>query len=148
MMDQFVINQALFPNRPIVNINKVFNIAKCTIKILLPDGNIGSGFFLKFERNNKLFYCLMTNHHVIESKLVEMKNEITIYYGNESKILRIKLDEQERIIICFKEILNVDITLVEIIPKDNIDDSYFLIPKTNYFFLNTNGQKIQVVQYH
>ena len=147
MMDQFVINQALFPNRPIVNINNVFNIAKCTIKILLPDGNIGSGFFLKFERNNKLFYCLMTNQHVIESKLVEMKNEITIYYGNESKILRIKLDEQERIIICFKEILNVDITLVEIIPKDNIDDSYFLIPKTNYFFLNTNGQKIQVVQY-
>ena len=89
----------------------------------------------------------MTNHHVIESKLVEMKNEIAIYHGNESKILRIKLDEQERIIICFKEILNVDITLVEIIPKDNIDDSYFLIPKTNYFFLNTNGQKIQVVQY-
>ena len=69
---------------------------------MLPDGNIGSGFFLKFERNNKLFYCLMTNHHVIESKLVEMKNEIAIYHGNESKILRIKLDEQERIIICFK----------------------------------------------
>ena len=122
MMDQFVINQALFPNRPIVNINNVFNIAKCTIKILLPNGIIGSGFFLKFERNNKLFYCLMTNQHVIESKLVEMKNEITIYYGNESKILRIKLDEQERIIICFEEILNIDITLVEIIPKDNIDD--------------------------
>jgi len=51
--------------------------------------------------------------------------EIIIKYDNESKELKIKLDKQERIILCLKKILKIDVTLIEIIPKDKIDDSYF-----------------------
>ena len=141
------INQALFPNNQIININKPYNIAQSTIKIILPNNSIGSGFFLKFERNNKLFYCLMTNQHVIDPEIVKMKKEITIYYNNEKKFLKIKLDKEDRIIICFKEILNIDVTLVEIIPKDQVDNYYFLTPKTNYSLQNIIGETIQIIQY-
>ena len=116
------INEVLFPDNQLIKIKKSYNIAQCTIKIILPDNSIGSGFFLKFERNNKLFYCLMTNQHVINLEIVKMKKEITIYYNNENKSLKIKLDDQDRIIVCFKEILNIDVTLIEIIPKDQVDN--------------------------
>ena len=141
------INEKLFPDNQLIKIKKSYNIAQCTIKIILPDNSIGSGFFLKFERNNKLFYCLMTNQHVINQEIVKMKNEITIYYNNENKSLKIKLDDQDRIIVCFKGILNIDVTLIEIIPKDQVDNFYFLTPKTNFSLSNYIRQRIQIIQY-
>ena len=141
------INEKLFPDNKLIKIKKSYNIAQCTIKIILPDNSIGSGFFLKFERNNKLFYCLMTNQHVINLEIVKMKKEITIYYNNEQKSLTVLLDDQDRIIVCFKEILNIDVTLIEIIPKDQVDNFYFLTPKTNFSLSNYIRQRIQIIQY-
>jgi hypothetical protein len=53
MDNSIFINQALFSNHQIIKIDKEYNIAKCTVKIVLPNNKIASGFFLKFERNNK-----------------------------------------------------------------------------------------------
>ena len=142
------INQALFTQNQIIDIKKVYNIAKCTVKIEISINNkisIGSGFFLKFERNNKMFYCLMTNQHVITSDLIKEKKEILIKYENENHSLSLKLDEEERIIICFKEVLNLDVTTIEIIPKDKVKDKYFLTPNINPQFGNVIN--IQVVQF-
>jgi len=142
------INQALFTQNQIIDIKKVYNIAKCTVKIEINISNkisIGSGFFLKFERNNKMFYCLMTNQHVITSDLIKEKKEILIKYENENHSLSLKLDEEERIIICFKEVLNLDVTTIEIIPKDKVKDKYFLTPNINPQFGNVIN--IQVVQF-
>ena len=47
-------------NQNIVQINNVCDQWKSVIKIELKNGK-GSGFFIKFKRNNKPFYCLMTN---------------------------------------------------------------------------------------
>jgi len=72
------INQALFTQNQIIDIKKVYNIAKCTVKIEININNkisIGSGFFLKFKRNNKMFYCLMTNQHVITSDLLKKRKK-------------------------------------------------------------------------
>ena len=143
------INQALFSQNRIYVINKICIIAKCTVKIEINIDNktyIGSGFFLKFERNNnKMFYCLMTNEHVITPDFINKKIEILIKYENENHSLSLKLDKEERIIIFFKEVLDLDVTIIEIIPKDKIDDSHFLTPSLNPRFDLTT--KMQIVQF-
>ena len=102
--------------------------SKATVKIRLSSG-VGSGFFIKLERNKKPFYCLMTNQHVIESEMILNKEIIFLYDNEERLISEIKLNIKERIIICFMELLKLDVTLVEIIPKDNINyQTYFLLP--------------------
>ena len=108
-----------------------------------------SGFFIKFKRNNKPFYCIMTNQHVVTSELTNKGEKIIVKYDNEDKYINIELNQNERIIICLKDILNIDISIIEIIQKDNINDSYFLYPNTNYKN-NTESlinQKIQILQY-
>ena len=141
------INQALFANHPIVPINKQFNIAKSTVKIVIMPNIIGTGFFLKFERNNKPFFCLMTNEHIITPDMINEIKKIIVKYFNETISLKIKLDQEERIIICFKELLGLDVTLVEIIPKDQINESYFLTPNVKNSRKYQYSQKIQVPQY-
>ena len=142
------INQALFSKNKIIDLEKAYNIAKCTVKIEINIGNNnskGSGFFLKFERNNKKFYCLMTNQHVITSNFIKDKKEILIKYENGKHSLSLKLDEEERIIICFKKVLDLDVIMIEIILKDKIDDSFFLTPNINPQF--DSEIMIQTVQY-
>ena len=132
--------------------NNIFKICRSTVKIILPD-NVGSssGFFLKFPRNKKIFYCLMTNQHAITSRIINRNKQIRIIYENETKYLDIILNKRERIIETFFELYNLDITIVEIIPKDKVNESYFL-DKYNFEGGNINiknyiGRKIQVIQY-
>ena len=108
-----------------------------------------SGFFIKFKRNNKPFYCIMTNQHVVTSELTNKGEKIIVKYDNEDKYINIELNQNERIIICLKDILNIDISIIEIIQKDNKNDSYFLYPNTNYKNNTENliNQKIQILQY-
>ena len=122
---------------------------------------IGTGFFIKFNIKNKICHYLMTCHHIINKKFVEKKITITLYYGkfNEEKNFEIKLDNNERNIKYFEE--PIDVTLIEIIKKDKINEDKFLVPdlnyknglnfyKNNYFYLagypinnmNENGRSI------
>lgn len=140
------INEVFIKNHDINRISKVYNIARCTIKIYLNESK-ASGIFLKFKRNEKPFYCFLTNQHVIESESVEKKKKINIKYDNDIHNLELILDREERIIICFKEVLDIDVTLVEIIPKDKINDFYFLTPNMDNSFLDKIGQNIQLVQF-
>ena len=126
-------------------IDNIFKVSRGTLKIEL-ENETGSGFFLKFKRNNKPFYCIMTNHHVITSDLIKDKKKVIIKYENETKELSIDLNNQERIIICFQESIDIDMTILEIIPKDKIDESYFLEPNTKQFEPKEKA-KIQIVQY-
>ena len=109
-----------------------YNLFKSTVKIEIDDDQKkASGFFIKFKRNDKDFYCLMTNEHVLTQDMVENQKEIEIKYDNESKSFPIVLNQKERIIICFNY-LNIDLTSVEIIKKDNINNEYFLKPNYDY----------------
>ena len=58
------------------------------------------------------------------------------------KWIKIKLDEKERYILYNKE---MDITIIEIISKDNIKDKYFLIPNINN--IDYINKDIYIVQY-
>ena len=59
------------------------------------------------------------------------KEIIKIMYDNETKELDLCLDINKRIIVCFKDFLQLDITLVEIIKGDKIKDEFFLLPDIN-----------------
>ena len=92
----------------------------------------GTGFFIKLKLKNKIKHFLITCHHVIEKNFVKEKKVITFYYGkvNKEKKLEIKLDKNKRYIRCFDK--PIDITLIEILEKDNIIDDKFLQPDMNY----------------
>ena len=65
MESEIEIKDELKLNNPIDDISNIMKVAKGTVKIELDnDKGVASGFFLKLERNNKEFYCLMTNAHV------------------------------------------------------------------------------------
>ena len=136
----------------IIYMNNIYKLLKSTIKIIISTGGVGTGFFIKFQRNNKNFYCFMTNQHVIKPKMIENKESIAIYYKNESKTLILSLNTTERLIFCLEKDYNVDVTIVEIIPKDNVNDSYFLIPCYNekiesFEYEQYFNKKIQIIQY-
>ena len=129
--EKYYSNQMMINYSEMNNPNKNDIKSKATVKIQLSNG-IGTGFFIKLERNKKPFYCLMTNQHVITPEMIQNKEIISIFDNEERLRGQIKLNQKERIIICFLELLKIDATLVEIIPKDNIyNQTYFLLPYNN-----------------
>ena len=124
--------------------------SKATVKIKLSNGQ-GTGFFIIFERNKKPFYCLATNQHVLIPELIQNEEKISLYDNGERLIKEIKLNSKERIILCFLENLKIDVTLVEIIPKDNIiNQAYFLSPYIDNDIFNPYQfitRDIEVFQY-
>ena len=146
------ITNDLIHNNNIMPLANIEILSKATTKIETQNGDLGSGFFIKFERNKKPFYCLMTNQHVITPKMIENKETIAVNYKKEKGTLILELNKKERIILYFEQKLNLDVTIVEIVPKkDNIKEKYFLSPYTDYDE-NLNhfefvGKKIQITQF-
>ena len=144
-----IINEKLTHNN-IIQINNLSTANKATVKIIQSDG-FSSGFFLKTKRNEKPFYCLITNNHVISEKEINAKDEIHLIFDGQKK-LKFNLDKEERIIICLDENLKLDVTIVEILPKDNLNDSndsnffqpYEELDELNEKFL---GNDIRIVQF-
>ena len=64
------------------------------------------------------------NEHVITNSMIESKEDIEIYYDNQHKKLKIKLDKQKR---CIKEFryIYLDISIVEILEEDKVDKDFF-----------------------
>jgi len=113
-------------NRYFLNVSR--SICKLAINSQEKEGlekPIGTGFFLCFYIDQELFYCLMTNEHVITKDKINSNNTIYISYDIEFKEVNIKLDEKERYINTFTKI-HLDITVFEILDKDKISKDYFL----------------------
>ena len=140
-----IIDECKLPGNNIYPLGNIYNISKGTIKILFEDESLSSGFFLKFERNEKLFHCLMTNTHALKVERVKNKEKIIIKYDNENKELSIDLNSDERIILDFQKDNNIDISIVEIIQKDKIDDSFFLSPNTEINENSIVNKNIQLI---
>ena len=151
MEDYNIINEVYQKNSQINQIKNISNISKGTVKIETKHSSFGSGCFLKLERNKKPFYCLITNQHVINSEMVEKKEKITIYYDNEKKNISISLNRDKRIIVCFQEVNNLDVIIIEM-NEGKINDkknNYFLTPNMNYSspFEKYKDKDIQLIQY-
>ena len=111
---------------------------------------IGTGFFIKLYKHNKPLFLLMTNEHIIEKEMIEKKEEIEVYYNNQKKRIKITLNKEERFIQCYKEELEIDCSIVEILNKDKVNEDYFLLPNIDYNSNNYNELKnkiINVVQF-
>ena len=92
---------------------------------------LSSGFLMKFFRRNKEFFCLMMDEQIITKKMIEQKQPINFYYDNGNKKTEITLDNEERYIKDLKEI-NISATIIEILPEDNIEKNFFLLPNIDY----------------
>ena len=110
----------------------------CKIKVLNQNG---TGFLIKLYKNYKELFCLMTNEHVIKKKYIDDNETIYIYFDRENDYKAIRLNQSERFIKCFK---NFDVTIIEIIKNDKIEEKYFLVPNLD----NINvKQEIYVPQF-
>ena len=126
------------------------NISKSILKIVIDTRSgkiIEAGFLLKFYIGQELFYCLISNEHVIKDDIIKNNNIIIIYYDNESKNANIKLKNKKRYIKSFIDI-GLDIKVIEILDEDNISKNYFLFPESEIMInkrLINNG--IYILQY-
>jgi len=124
------INEVEIKNSQLKPIDK--NIIKVSPSIckIESKNHIGTGFLIRLNTLNKELFCLMTNQHVITREMVQLKEEIEILYNCEENKLKIKLNNNERYIKDYIDI-DLDIIIIEILPKDNINDIYFLYPEIN-----------------
>ena len=112
------------------------------------NNNLSSGFFIQLFKGEEQFFCLMTNEQVIKREMIEQKQKITILYEFEKRVKEIQLNPEERIIKDFKDIV-MDAIVIEILPKDNIPQDYFLLPLLDYMdnYNKLIGQDIAIIQY-
>ena len=57
--------------------------------------------------------------------MIERNEVIKFYYDNEPKLKKISLNKNERLIKIFNDI-GINVTVIEIIPSDEINKDYFL----------------------
>lgn len=148
--DGSIINEGIINESPLIKLPplSVLQTSKSICKIETPF-QVSSGFFLKFFKGEEDFFCLMTNEHIITKELIEQKQKINIYYDNESKVKEIPLNPEERFIKEFNTDINIDATVVQIIPKDDIEKNYFLLPCIEYMntFNELINKEITIIQY-
>ena len=140
--------QTTIIENPLHSLKSLLLAAKSICKIIVSPNQLASGFFILLFKQRQPFPCLITNEHVVTKKMIEDKAKIDVLYDMETKFLEIKLNPEERFIKNFTE-FNIDATLIEILPSDNIRQEYFLLPLKDYIdnynkLINT---KIMIIQY-
>ena len=116
----------------------------CKIKASV---ELGLGFLLKYFIDDKYFYFLISNENVIKKEMIDKNEIIEILFDYDFKNIKIKLDKSERYIKIFKD-KEINIIIIEIISKDDIDKAYFLLPYLEN--INTNNlinKDIYIPQY-
>ena len=95
------------------------------------NNNISTGFFIKLKIKEKSYHFLFTCEHSIREKEIQSEIIIFLYFGKARKesLLKMRLDQKERFIKAYKDL---DVTIIQILPKDNISEDKFLLPDFNY----------------
>ena len=141
------INQGKMLNSPLMKINKQVEVSKSICKIIT-SSQLGTGFFIKLDVEKDSLNFLMTNEHVITQEMIEKKEEIEIKYENQKKSLIISLDDKGRLIKDFLY-LNIDAVIIQILPKDKIQDDFFLLPNIEYLkgYEQFENKEVYILQY-
>ena len=101
---------------------------------------------------------MMTCEHVIKREMIQQRKKISFYYDSiKIKTQEIELDPEKRCIQDFVRLneidnnidINIDATVIEILPEDNISQDNFLSPNENYLnnYDNLTNQDIAIMQY-
>ena len=96
-------------------------------KILKDNGVKGTGFFCKIPYENNLLPVLITNNHVLNSKDINVTNNITISLNDNKEFKHIEIDNSRKLFTNEE----LDVTIIEI--KANKDKIH---PKAFSFYLN------------
>lgn len=106
----------------------------CKIIIHYPQGDkVSSGFFIKLFKGDAPFYGLMTNAKFLNKDIIEeneLKKSLEIQYDNLRRKLKIKIVDllhEDRFFEDFRH-LKIDVTLIEILSKENVKEEFFLLP--------------------
>ena len=125
------------------------NILKITKSIcrINSSSNINYGFLIKFYKQNKEFFCLMTNVVNVTKDMIEKNEVIKFFYDNDSNQKEITLKKNERYIKDFLEI-GLDTIIIELLITDNIEKDYFLLPLIIYNddFSDLKNNEIIIIQ--
>ena len=145
--NNYEIKEGLMFGSKLISLEPILISAKSICKIEVSDGS-GTGFLIKLSKREEDFFCLITNEHVVTKNLIKHEDEIKVYYDNTNKSRNIKLSQNERIIREFTYV-NIDATVIEILPEDNIDQNFFLVPNIKYMydFDKLSFKKIAIIQY-
>ena len=143
-------NEAMNPKSQLLPVDDSIPtfLSNCVVRIIISNKSMGTGFFIKFESNNKYYYYLMTCHHVIKDEYIKSKETIIIINKNFNEI---KMNLDGRFIKNFED-LNIDIIIIEIKEEDGINKNFFLNPDMSYKsgynqFINKNVYILQYPSY-
>ena len=128
--------------------DSIESVTKSIAKINYQD-KMSIGFLIKFFKDDKEFFCLMTGgEEIMSSDMINHKEDIKFFYDNESKIKKITLNSEKRLIKNFKDI-GINSTVIEILPEDEIENDYFLSPVINYInnFNELKNEDIFIIQF-
>ena len=127
----------------------------CVFKIILENGQRGTGFFCNIPCNNKLIPVMITNNHIIDSHYINNNKFILITLDNDKVDKAIKLNDK-KIIYTNKE---YDVTIIEVNPEEEEINYYMeledkIFKKESYLYYNQESyilwiiQKVRKPQYH
>ena len=102
-----------------------------------------SGFLMQLFKEGQEFFCLITSGHIITDDMLRRRDKLKFYYDingglNNNKFKEIYLSKDVRYIKNFKDI-NIDIIVIQIMPKDDIEKNFFLSP--DHYINNYNELK-------
>ena len=94
---------------------------------------ISTGFFIKININKKTRNFILTSAYSITKEDIDSKKTISIFYGEQEKETekKIELDNNKRFIECFIDD-DINATIIEILPEDEIPENKYLYPDLNY----------------
>ena len=141
------INQGKMINSPLIKINMQVEVYKSICKVIT-SSQLATGFFIKLNIGKNPLNFLMTNEHIITQEMIEKKEQVEIKYENQAKSLNIRLDVEKRMIKDFLY-LNIDVVIIQILPKDEIHEDLFLLPNIEYLngYEQFENKEIYILQY-
>ena len=139
------------PNREIPFANApelIKNLSKSLCKVQSLNGNIYSdifsGFLIKLPKKGQSIFCLITCKDFITEEMINKNESIIFHYDNDKRKATINLNKNERYIEYITE-NNLDLLIIEILPKDSVEQSFFLLPSMNNNYEELNNKEITVV---
>lgn len=128
------VNQSLMKNSSFKNEDLIFNKIIKSICKIETNNHYASGFLIILKKGENDTFFLITNEHIVTKQMIKSNEKIKFYYDNvndKNKFVELELNKSKRFIRTYGY-MNIDACLIEILPSDQIDKSYFLPTPKDY----------------
>jgi hypothetical protein len=146
------------PNNPSKGLDQYMAYVSKSLCKIRYENQIATGFLIKLFKGKKEFFCMMTCAHVITRDMIQQKKTISFYYDSINlKTIGITLDPNKRLIQDFRSLsemdsnidINIDATVIEILPEDKIPKEFYLSINEDYIdnYDSLKNKDIAIIQY-